>query len=302
MTFDDFAKESSKTTFKIWMTDDFLDANQEASIMADMPNYDDYLKKKKNIQKEAEKITPELRQFYCEPLLSKIQEFHLFRKMNYIKHKTKKYCDWYLNSNIEKFKIIVENYLVELNKVRDLLICCNTRLAAQIIKKRKDYYGQNMNDLISDCFVNIIKAVDGFDYTRGFKFSTYCVWVLMNNSLRDHGSDKKFYDTFSSNLEDSFFTKKIDEKENNNMVEYEHNESIGVDTSKIIDFLKTDYPRESFVLTHYYGLFGNNKKTLKEISKHMGLTKERIRQIRENGIKLVQQNILDGNLSLSYED
>ena len=44
---------------------------------------------------------------------------------------------------------------------------------------------------------------------------------------------------------------------------------------------------------------GQSKRTLKEISKDLKLTKERVRQIRENSIKYLKFEIMCGKLSLS---
>ena len=51
----------------------------------------------------------------------------------------------------------------------------------------------------------------------------------------------------------------------------------------------------------YFAINQDAKKTLKDISEELGLTKERVRQLRENGIKVVQTKILAGELNLSSD-
>jgi RNA polymerase sigma factor (sigma-70 family) len=305
MIFEHLEEEFDKPTFKVWCMPEYDDPKLEKEIMGDMPNYDIYISNKNNIQKEINKVQPELRQFYCEPLLNTEQEFHLFRKLNFMKYKAKKYYSWYKISKSKKLKDIIMSFINEIPVTRNLIVCCNTRLAALVIKKRKDYYNNNINVLLSDCFINIMKAVDGFDFTRKNqfgrtnKFSTYCTWVLMNNSLRDHSSDRKFYDKFASNMDDTTFGEKIDEKESCAHNQLEHNESVNSDVNKVLNILKDTHPREVYILKNYYGINQENRKTLKEISEELGLTKERVRQLREHSLVHIQQLISQGKLTLS---
>ena len=202
MEFNTARKEIEKPSFKYFYIEEFDDDNKLFEVLSEMPNIEEYHHKKLGVNKDINKVNPELRQFYCEPLLNKQQEYHLFRKLNFFKYKAHRYYNWYCRSKLSKNKNLFVEYLKKAHDVRNLLVCCNTRLAAQVYKKRKDLYGDAVDNLLSDCFANIIRAADGFDFRRGFKFSTYCTWVLMNNSLRDYQQDKKFTDMFATNIED----------------------------------------------------------------------------------------------------
>jgi RNA polymerase sigma factor (sigma-70 family) len=294
--------EVEKTNFKFWHLDDFEDDKLAIEIMSEMPDFDQYQTKKINIQKEIYKVTPELRQFYCEPLLTKAQEFHLFRKMNYLKYKALRFYRWFCRSKLAKLKNLFVSNLAEAQAVRNRIVCCNTRLAAQVYKKRKDYYGDDVDNLLSDCFANIIKAVDGFDFRRGFKFSTYCTWVLMNNSLRDHQGDKRFQETFATNVSDTSLKHKVDESSLDEDLKREKVLSIAEDIGKIFELLGGKDKRESEILSAYYGIKDGKRKTLKEISEAMDITKERVRQIRNNAINYLQNLIENGNLDLKSSD
>lgn len=294
--------EVEKSSFKFWHMDIFDDDKKLQEIMADMPNFDDYEKKKSLVIKEINKVSPELRQFYCEPLLSKNQEFHLFRKMNYLKYKAYRFYNWYCKSKLNKLKQSFLTHLHEAHTTRNLIVCCNTRLAATVYKKRKDLYGEQVDNLLSDCFANIIKAADGFDYRRGFKFSTYCTWVLMNNSLRDHQADKKFSDMFSTNIEDIGDNQAGDNEALEKDLHQEKVHNIQNDIVTIFEILTKRDPREAEIISQYFGIKDGKKKTLKEISDNLQITKERVRQIKNSAIDYIQLLLKNGDITFKTDD
>lgn len=62
-------------------------------------------------------------------------------------------------------------------EARNILISSNLRLVVSIAK---NYVGRGMQflDLIQEGNMGLIKAVEKFDYTKGFKFSTYATWWI----------------------------------------------------------------------------------------------------------------------------
>ena len=54
--------------------------------------------------------------------------------------------------------------------------------------------------------------------------------------------------------------------------------------------LETLAPRDADVIRLYFGLNGNQPMTLEEIGETFGLTRERVRQIKEKGVRKLKHN------------
>jgi len=62
-------------------------------------------------------------------------------------------------------------------RARDRMVVANLKLAYSIAKKYL-FSGQPLDDLLQEGNIGLIKAVDRYDWRRGFKFSTYATWWI----------------------------------------------------------------------------------------------------------------------------
>ena len=88
-----------------------------------------------------------------------------------------------LLSTEEELDVAKKIYETQSPMARKVLINANLRLVVSIAKK---YIGRGLSflDLIQEGNMGLIKATEKFDYTKGYKFSTYATWWIQQSITR----------------------------------------------------------------------------------------------------------------------
>ena len=219
-------------------------------------------------------LPPYLASLYEVPLLTREQEQHLFRKMNYLK-----YLAVHLRQQVDPAKAKasdldeIERLQDEALAVKNQIIRANLRLVVSIAKRHVGP-SNNFFELVSDGNMSLIRAVEKFDFSRGNKFSTYASWAIMKNFARTIPEENYRRDRFVTGHEEMF-----ESAADTRSDEHEYESAVKRMQEAVKGMLGKLDDRERRIIISRFGLGGAHEQTLEQLGRELGITKERVRQI-----------------------
>ncbi len=233
-------------------------------------------------------LPPYLRQLFRVPLLDRESEAALFRAMNFLKYQASAQRDALDPETATAAQLDeVERLLDEAAALKNRIVQANLRLVVSIAKKHLSS-GQDLFELISDGNISLMRAVEKFDYSRGFKFSTYASWAVMKNFARSIPEQRRQRDRFQTGHEDSLET-----IVSAGFSDPDRNQDAAL--RGVIDrMLGSLDEREQSILRLRFGLEESTEPaTLEQIGRRLGVSKERIRQLETRAIERLRTEFAD---------
>ena len=180
-------------------------------------------------------------------------------------------------------------------EARNILVERNLRLVAHIVKKFENT-GEETDDLISIGTIGLIKAINTFDVTQKTRLATYAARCIENEILMHLRSTKKsrndvlLYDAIGADKEGNEIT--LIDILGTDPDEVLERVELSVEQERLREMLMGLGPREKKVLELRYGLRDGIRKTQREISRKLGISRSYVSRIEKRAITRLQQEML----------
>lgn len=180
-------------------------------------------------------------------------------------------------------------------RLRSDLTGANLALVIAMAKRTK-IPDVDFSELISEGNMALLRAIEKFDVSRGYKFSTYACRVILKSfsrlATKSLTHRKRFGVEFDASMEPGDHTEQKRRNVRNDalarlhMILLKNHANLNATEQRVID--------ERFALTEV----SRKKKTLALIGSEMGVSKERIRQIQRSALAKLRRTFRNEHLSV----
>jgi len=215
------------------------------------------------------------------PHLTRQQETTLFLRYNYARRRLGELVDAQ-NRRFAAGRIdpMIHWYCWVL-RLRAALTNANMALVVAMAKRTR-INSVEFGELVSEGNMALLRAVDKFDASRGFKFSTYACRAILksfNRLATRTGTYRQHFPTeYDPSLESSDELERRHQDERELAIE---------DLGRVLARNTADLTRvERQVVCERFGVAGvHSPQTLEQVGKHVGLSKERVRQVQNDALE-----------------
>ncbi len=221
------------------------------------------------------------------PTLSLKDEQHLFMRYNYARKRVgeilRDYAGKRLTAAVTRRLLAWGHRMLS---ARSRIVRLNMPLVLAMAKRTR-LSNIDFNELISEGNMALLRSVEKFDVSRGFKFSTYSCRAILKSFSRVAMRASRYRGTFPTEfdpaMERSDYVDRMREGIEEDCVD-ELKEIFLRNLAGLSDVERTVIA-ERFALGPIAGLGCCGPKTLEQVGVLIGVTKERVRQIQNNALK-----------------
>ena len=230
----------------------------------------------------------------CEaPLLNADQERQLFQRMNYLLQQAEIHRSLLNPERPSRHRLeLVERLIALAGWHRDRIVEANLRLVFSIVKK---FVGPNnhFDDLLSDGTMALIRAVEKFDFDRGFRFSTYATQVIRRSAYQMVVLKQQERQKVVGGLQDMDVDVQDDDRSSAISEKRWH------ELRSRLSVLLGDLDRRERLIIRARFSLGSHRKvyTLQALADRLGVSKERVRQLERRAMDKMRAMAGNGQLA-----